>query len=193
MFHHVVKGGFTAADLARVEAFAAALPEEPGTTVEEDDYSTRLCLLRWFHYGTEAFSWTRDIVYAALVKAGIPRNPGWECENIQHTCYGRGHFHNWHIDTFRRSYNRYDMPLGDRFIGKARRISVSVLLNDSSEFTGGAFEISLFPNGPRNTVGTPLADFCHAGDVAIFDSGLCHRVAPVESGIRRSLVTWICA
>jgi predicted 2-oxoglutarate/Fe(II)-dependent dioxygenase YbiX len=50
----------------------------------------------------------------------------------------------------------------------------------------------MFPNG-TNTVGTPLDDFSKAGDMAIFDSKLCHRVAPVETGLRKSLVSWICA
>jgi len=42
-------------------------------------------------------------------------------------------------------------------------------------------------------VGTALEDFCEAGDLAFFDATLCHRVAPVKTGLRKTLVAWICA
>lgn len=191
MLYRVIKGAFDADSIARVEEIAAALPVQKSATVEEDDNSTRDCDLRWINYGTPAFDFAAGRVLAALQAGSVDISEGWEIENLQYTAYGRGAFHDWHIDAYRRSYNMYDLPLGKRFVGKKRVISASVLLNGAQCFTGGSLEISLFPNG-QNTIGTALEDLCDAGDMAVFDSSLCHRVAPVLAGLRKSLVVWIC-
>ena len=192
MLYRVIKGAFDADFIARIEGIAADLPKVAGATVEEDDHSTRECDLRWIHYGTPAFAFAADRIVAALRAAGTEGSEEWEIEHLQYTAYGPGAFHNWHIDAYRRSYNKYDLLLGERFIGKKRTLSLSILLNGSQCFSGGAFEISMFPNG-RNTMGTALDTFSDAGDMAVFDSALCHRVAPVGTGLRKSLVVWICA
>ncbi|MBT3792596.1 MAG: 2OG-Fe(II) oxygenase [Rhodospirillales bacterium] len=192
MLYQVLKGAFDQPFIDMVETIVADIPAQKGATVEEDDYSTRDCDLHWIDYGTKGFDLIHPHIKEALKQIGEVDPGTWEYENIQYTAYGQKGFHDWHIDTFRRSYNRYDLPLGKRFVGKSRKLSVSILLNGRDEFTGGNFEISMFPNG-TNTVGTPLDDFSKAGDMAIFDSKLCHRVAPVETGLRKSLVSWICA
>lgn len=191
MLYQVVKGALDEGFIARLEDIAADLPTVRSATVEEDDYSTRNCDLRWIKYGSEGFAYATGAIVTTLEKSGIELPPGAEIEDLQYTAYGPGAFHSWHIDAYRRTYNKYDLPLGDRFIGKKRALSLSVLLNGSDCFTGGAFEISMFPNG-KNTIGTALETFSDAGDLAVFDAALCHRVAPVESGLRKSLVVWIC-
>jgi hypothetical protein len=192
MLYKVVKGAFDASFIAGIEDIAATRPTVKSATVEEDDYSTRNCDIRWIDHGTPGFDFTVDAVTAAIAAAGIEVSPAWEFENLQYTAYGPGAFHSWHIDAYRRPYNRYDLPLGKRFIGKKRAMSVSVLLTGRESFTGGAFEISMFPNGP-NTVGSALDSLSDAGDMVVFDAALCHRVAAVDSGLRKSLVMWICA
>jgi len=192
MLYQVIKGAFDSGFIARIEDIVTSLPMVKSNTVEEDNYSTRECDLRWIHYGTPGFDFAADCIVSALCKAGMEGSGQWEIENLQYTAYGPGAFHNWHIDTYRRSYNKYDLPLGGRFIGKKRVLSISVLLNSVQCFTGGSFEISMFPNG-KNTLGTALETFNEAGDMAVFDSSLCHRVAPICEGLRKSLVVWICA
>lgn len=192
MLYQVIKAAFEAEFIFKIEDIVADLPQEKGATVENDDYSTRQCDLRWIKYGTPSFSYLEERIFSALRDAAVEAPGEWALENLQYTAYGPNGFHNWHIDAYRRSYNKYDLSLESRFIGKKRALSVSILLNGSDAFTGGAFEISLFPNG-RNTVGSAIEGFSDAGDMAVFDSGLCHRVAPVASGVRKSLVAWICA
>ncbi len=192
MLYRVIKTAFGADFIAEIETVVAGLPTEKGATVENDDYSTRQCDLRWINHGTPGFAYAEERIFAALAAEKVETPGEWALENVQYTAYGPQGFHNWHIDAYRRSYNKYDLSLEPRFIGKRRALSVSILLNGSEAFTGGAFEISLFPNGP-NTVGTAIEGFDAAGDMAVFDSGLCHRVAPVISGLRKSLVAWICA
>jgi hypothetical protein len=192
MLYQVIKGAFDTDFIARIEDIAADLPTVASATVEEEDNSTRECDLRWINYGTPEFAFAADRITSALRAAGTEGSEGWEIENLQYTAYGPGAFHNWHIDAYRRSYNKYDFPLGDRFIGKKRTFSISILLNGVQCFSGGTFEISMFPNG-QNTIGTALETLSDAGDMAVFDSSLCHRVAPVHEGLRKSLVVWICA
>lgn len=191
MLYRIIKGAFSADLVSEVERRAEQLPASSGATVEHDEVSTRQCEVRWFKHGTKDFAWLEKEVFKFLEQAGAVDPKASVMENIQHTVYGPGHFHDWHIDAYQRPYNLYDLPLGNRFIGTKRKVSLSILLNDASEFEGGPFEVSMFSNG-RNTVGTAMTDFSQMGDAAVFNSGVCHRVAPVITGVRRSLVVWIC-
>lgn len=192
MLYRVIKAAFGRDFIGEIEKIVADLPTEKGATVENDDYSTRQCDLRWIKHGMPGFAYAEDRIFGALRAAEVDAPSGLALENLQYTAYGPNGFHNWHIDAYRRAYNKYDLSLDSQFRGKKRVLSVSILLNSTEEFAGGAFEISLFPNG-RNTVGSPVEDMCDAGDMTVFDSGLCHRVAPVQGGLRKSLVAWICA
>ena len=66
-----------------------------------------------------------------------------------------------------------------------RKLSFVLQLSDPKDYTGGQFEL------------TPQADplppgaYTRQGDALLFRSALKHRVAPVTSGARYSLVTWI--
>jgi predicted 2-oxoglutarate/Fe(II)-dependent dioxygenase YbiX len=192
MLYRVVKGAFGADFLTRVERFAARIPRQPAGVVEDADYSTRQAEVCWMKHGTPAFAFVERELFAVVKRERLIDPAVCALESLQYTVYHPGGFHDWHIDAYKRSYNVYDTALGKRFIGKKRTLSLSILLNDAGEFAGGGFEISMFPNG-RNTIGTSLDDFTEAGDLAIFDSALCHRVAPMTRGERRSLVGWICA
>jgi len=57
-----------------------------------------------------------------------------------------------------------------------------IQLNDN--YSGGVFEIKDVQN---NLI--PIKQ--KAGNLYVFESGLKHRVTPVESGTRYSLVNWI--
>ncbi len=192
MLYRAIKAAFSAYEIAEIHSRAATLAPVQGATVEHDEYQSRDCELRWFEVNTAHFEWLEKKLNEILRKNEIIDPKLTAMEDIQYTIYGPGNFHSWHIDAYRRAYNQFDTVLGNRFIGKKRKISLSLLLNDATEFDGGTFEISLFPNGP-NTVGTVVEDFSTAGDIAIFDSSLCHRVAPVTRGVRKSLVAWVCA
>lgn len=76
-------------------------------------------------------------------------------------------------------------------MGDYRRVmSLSLLLNDSSEFEGGdlQFFIGISEQGQPQITNAPLEQ---AGDVAVFKSDLLHRVRTVSKGTRVALVTWI--
>ncbi len=64
-----------------------------------------------------------------------------------------------------------------------RKLSVVIQLSPRESYEGGTFEFS--------TAAHPGAAFEPRGSVLIFPSFLQHRVLPVTSGIRHSLVTWV--
>ena len=63
-----------------------------------------------------------------------------------------------------------------------RKLSMSCLLSDSSEFEGGSFEMQ--------TDKKPCNIELKKGDIIIFPSYVLHRVSPVTKGVRHSLVAW---
>jgi PKHD-type hydroxylase len=82
-----------------------------------------------------------------------------------------GHY-DWHIDA----------GVGDR---KApRKLSMSLLLSDPSEFEGGELQIKAV-----NDEVCPLGMV--KGRAWFFPSYTLHRVTPVTKGVRRSLVLWV--
>ena len=79
-------------------------------------------------------------------------------------------FYDWHEDVLHQSTNK-----------QLRKLSVVILLNDKDNYTGGNLELD-HSEKPQN--------FNKAGDAVFFPSSLKHRVTPVETGTRYSLVCW---
>lgn len=96
--------------------------------------------------------------------------------DIQYTKYygNTNDKYDWHIDTFWANGTTYD-----------RKLSFVLQLSDPSDYEGGSFEFD--PQIPQpNSV-----DLRRRGTVIVFPSFLRHRVTPVISGTRKSLVSWI--
>ena len=91
-------------------------------------------------------------------------------EPAQITEYLKGEFYEWHMDT------SVDME-GEPAV---RKLSMTLLLNDPSEFDGGELQIAGV-NNPK---------IMKQGHATIFASFLQHRITPVTRGVRRSLVMW---
>ena len=91
-------------------------------------------------------------------------------ERAQITEYIKGGYYNWHTDT---SLDMSSEP-------PVRKLSMTLLLNDPSEFEGGELQIA----GTKNT------KLMKRGHATIFASFLQHTVTPVTRGVRRSLVMW---
>ena len=91
-------------------------------------------------------------------------------EPAQFTEYPKGGFYDWHMDL--DVLGLHEPPV--------RKISMTCLLSNPTEFTGGELEFmekNKIPNLKQ-------------GQAIFFASFLRHRVAPVKKGIRRSLVMW---
>lgn len=122
---------------------------------------------------SEETSWIYDRLAEHVIEAN---NEYWEFElvgfgdNFQYTKYfgGGGHY-TWHAD-----------------IGETcshRKISVVVQLSDENDYEGGDLE---FFTGPEVVTTSKVK-----GTLILFPSYLIHRVTPVHSGVRQSLVSWV--
>jgi len=69
---------------------------------------------------------------------------------------------------------------------EVRKVTAVLLLSDSSEYTGGNLEL-------RDEAGVVYrsALLRTIGSVTVFPSHVFHRVTPIESGMRTSIVTWM--
>ena len=96
-------------------------------------------------------------------------------DSVQYTIYEDGGDHyDWHMDTFINTPNAY-----------TRKLSLTLQLSDGSEYEGGNFELN---DGTGQ--GLPYDALRKKGSVLIFPSFLMHRVTPVTSGIRKTIVAW---
>jgi PKHD-type hydroxylase len=80
--------------------------------------------------------------------------------------------YDWHQDVWLDSPRAYD-----------RKLSLVLQLSDPADYEGGAFEFFGLQQ--------PGETFVGRGSLLIFPSFLQHRVLPVTSGLRRSLVSWV--
>jgi PKHD-type hydroxylase len=89
--------------------------------------------------------------------------------SFQFTEYKEGEYFDWHVDST-------DKVFTNRFV------SIVIQLNDN--YTDGLLEI-------KNIKGENVPIENKIGTLYIFNSKLVHRVTPVKSGVRYSLVNWI--
>jgi PKHD-type hydroxylase len=97
----------------------------------------------------------------------------WSNE-IQYTVYdGKGTHYDWHDDM---SPSLYDKLL-------IRKLSISLMLSSQDDYRGGELQLRLGPK-TMDTVNLNM------GDAIVFSSDTIHRVRPLKSGKRISLVGW---
>ena len=92
-------------------------------------------------------------------------------EPAQFTEYPKGGFYDWHMDS----------DVSCQFEPPVRKISMTILLSDPSEFVGGDLEFMTEGNKPPQLL---------QGQAIFFCSLIRHRVNKVKKGVRRSLVMW---
>ena len=105
----------------------------------------------------------------------------------QYTLYGQAQYFNWHPDgplgvLDARGLNCIPSNLN------WRKLSMSIILND--DYEGGNFQI-------LNYSGNPECNGVHTvemkkGTAILFPSFAAHRVMPVTSGTRKTLIYWFC-
>lgn len=95
-------------------------------------------------------------------------------DSVQYTVYNDGGDHyDWHIDTFLDTPNAFH-----------RKLSVTVQLSNGDDYEGGDFQL-------RDGTGEGLDNSIYnRGSILVFPSFLLHRVTPVTSGTRKTLVAW---
>ena len=135
-----------------------------------------------------AHPWIYRELHPLLTEAN--QNAGWNfqwdfSESCQFTKYKLNQYYDWHMDS---GSQPYDNPKDFNTHGKIRKLSMTVSLVDGSEYEGGDFQVD-FRNREENDPRT-VKHVRPKGSVVIFPSFVWHRVTPVTSGQRYSLVCW---
>ncbi|MBE0613930.1 MAG: 2OG-Fe(II) oxygenase [Burkholderiales bacterium] len=164
----LLRGVFDPAECGAIIALGNGLDGTAGRVeIGADTY--RVSKIVWIEPG-EATHWIYHRLGVMFAQAN--RHYGLELtglvEALQYTVYGPGQHFDWHID------------LGSGQTS-ARKLSMTVQLSDAGEYSGGALE---FINAPSPDTAREI------GSATVFPSYLAHRVAPVQTGVRRSLVAW---
>ena len=131
-------------------------------------------------------------IHEANKKAGWNFDWDWS-ESAQFTKYGVGQYYGWHCDSWIQPYQRKQNEDGSWPMdhGKIRKLSVTISLNDPSEYEGGNLEFdfrNLDPDKKGNI--KKCTEILPKGSLVVFPSFVWHRVCPAKSGKRKSLVIW---
>ena len=165
--------GFSSEEVNLIVKKAKNYESQKATIIGEDKENTiRKSNIKWLPVNDE-WNWVYDRVSNQIMEANKAL---WQfnlhtiIDNIQYTEYeGNGGHYDWHLDIGPRSINH-------------RKVSVVVQLSDPDDYVGGNLE--LHPGS--NSFAVPRGK----GTVVVFPSFLLHRVTPLTSGLRRSLVLW---
>lgn len=162
-------GAFTRAECSRIIAMRGELADAEVGVYPEPSRPTRAASTRLVP-GVGETAWVRERL--ARYVADANRRLRVELEDlitpILCVTYPVGGFFDWHTDLANGAES-------------TRKVSLSVLLNDASEFEGGGLQFASHEDPlPRLEAGTLVA----------FPSHLAHRVLPVSRGDRHALVAW---
>jgi PKHD-type hydroxylase len=168
---------FTDQEIEEIIQIGESQPKIKATTVGEDvtqevtDY--RVSDIAWLANNPKT-SWVFDRIADLAIKATSEmwNFDIWDFQDdLQYTSYyGNGGHYDWHAD-----------------IGAGisiRKLSIVLQLSNSDEYEGGDLQM--------NTGGSILNIPREKGLICFFPSFVLHRVTPLSSGLRRSLVTWLC-
>jgi len=158
----------SAEECARVVALGEQLPHAEGG-VEQGNRAYRVSHIAWIEPAPDTHWLFHKL---AVLFAEINAHYGFELtgfvDALQYTVYGAGQHFDWHLDVGADSTS-------------ARKLSMTLQLSGPEEYGGGALE---FLNAG---IGDQVRQ---RGSATLFPSYLGHRVSPVQSGVRRSLVAW---
>lgn len=168
------ENGFTDEQINEIIKLGDSLPLAPATLGDASvNDKVRISETGWMELNPET-----TFIYDALAYISRQLNGQFFdfdlfgfVEHLQYTVYrDNGGHYDWHTD-------RGDMNLSPR------KLSLVLQLSDPSEYEGG--DLELF------TCLEPTKVEKRKGLVVAFPSFTLHRVTPVTSGTRRSLVVWL--
>lgn len=156
---------------ARIGANASTIGGQENMTVAEAD-SIRRSDVAWIAPNTESqWLYERMGLIARNLNVDYFGFDLYGCEALQFTVYSTaGSHYDWHVDNLGASPDR-----------PSRKLTLVVQLDDPLSYEGG----DLIVKGAHSQV-VPKAK----GLVFAFPSWTLHKVTPVTSGLRRTLVMW---
>ena len=158
-----------------------------GTIVTPTGRVNRRSNITWLEHpiGGPGGSGTESITQQIFRMVKDINKDRWQCdidtiEPLQYSEYPVGGEYGWHQDILAKPYSD----------GKIRKVTFSILLND--DYTGGEFDLEVYGPGHEQD-GKRYITFAAQEtkqNVLFFESNMWHRVRPVKSGVRKSLVGW---
>jgi PKHD-type hydroxylase len=168
---------FTESEMEQIEEIASKIPKIPGETGASEDGKVS-------DYRISDIAWIMQMpntewLYKKMADYAIEANQqmwnfdiwGYQ-DNFQYTIYygdGGGHY-DWHADLGPGMSNR--------------KLSCVLQLSEPTEYEGGELQM--------NIGGSVMSVPKEKGLLCFFPSFILHRVTPLTSGTRKSLVTWLC-
>ncbi len=172
--HRLYERAFSTDDIEKFKEYCASLELDAALVGEgKQQIISKRQGQKSFFKSTPENHWIFQKIFNLVTDANT-RHWGfdlWGCNQIQYTVYdSNGDHYDWHTDLF-----------FDSISGEQRKLSVVIPLTAPEEYQGGEFQIQL---GSAKTIPQPL------GSAIMFPSFILHRVTPVTSGRRASLVLW---
>ena len=173
---------FTEEELNKIVLLGSASPKESGSVNLDDKNSIQLSIQKDIRKSKHAWmpvSETTVFIYSRLAAAINLLNAQFfqfdiygYIEPLQYTVYEEsGDHYDWHLDK---------LPYKDAV---TRKLTSVLMLSDNSDHEGG--ELQVLAGGDPHTLEK------NKGRLYIFPSYLLHRVTPVTSGRRVTLVSWV--
>lgn len=148
--------------------------KQKGTVFENNDFKVnekaRITNVVWVDSMSPIGCVAITYINSANAQAGWNYNIN-SMESVQIGQYKKTGHYDWHVDIAMPDQNNMQ-----------RKLSISIQLNDPSEYEGGNLEFKDIPEKEQPKL--------LQGSIIVFPSFLQHRVTPIISGTRYSAVTW---
>jgi PKHD-type hydroxylase len=173
--YYYFTNAFTPEEMVELIKIGESLYQMPARTVGDDGEvvsNYRKSEISWISNKPETEWIFRKISeYAIIANKEMWNFDIWDFQDqLQYTkYYGDGGHYDWHVD------------LGPGISN--RKLSCVLQLSTPEEYEGGVLQMN--PGGNILEVPKGLGTLC------FFPSFLLHRVTPLSSGVRKSLVTWL--
>lgn len=184
--YEIIRGAFTPRQCDRIIELGTSLPAEPAVLESDEpagvaDETIRLADVAWIAPDERTW-WIYDRLARIVGRAN--RRYGFEVtgfdEDVQFTSYRTpGAFYSWHQDGL-------DAGVAHR------KLSVVVQLSDAANYRGAElqlFEVAEEYDDDERAAFDLLSS--ERGAAVVFPSFELHRVLPLRSGTRHSLVCWV--
>jgi PKHD-type hydroxylase len=173
--YYYFTNSFTKEEMDFIIEYGESLPKQQGVTGGEEgvisDY--RISEVSWFDFSDEVeWLYAKISDYAKEANREMWNFDIWGYQDtFQYTnYYGDGGHYDWHAD------------LGPGISN--RKLSCVLQLSDPKDYEGGDLQMNI----GASILTVPR----EKGLLCFFPSFLLHRVTPLTSGNRKSLVTWLC-
>lgn len=170
--YYCFQNGFSAQELDTLMALWAERSPKDGQIHKQRNLNYRRSKVRWLGPG-DSSQWIYDRIWKL---AQVANNEMWAFdlkgagEHIQLGEYTQDGHYDWHMDC-RAGFS------------VRRKLTVVAQLSEKDSYIGGDLEV-MTSRRPRKVPRD-------AGAIIFFPSYVLHRVTPVKSGVRRSLVCWL--